>query len=128
VLPAAGCGGGDDFKDKPRPAVPIELSGVITNSSVTVEPSHLGAGPITLLVSNLSSEPHTVTIEGGPKNTTEKAGPVQPQDTVTLQEDLLPGTYTVKAGSPRASFREIRPATLRIGKRRSSSSNKVLLP
>jgi hypothetical protein len=128
VLPMAGCGGGGDFKDKPRPAVPIELSGVITNSSVTVEPSHLGAGPITLVISNLSAQAHTVTIEGGPKNTTDKVGPIQPQDTGTLQEDLLPGTYTVKAGSSHATFRELRPATLRIGKRRESSSGKVLLP
>ena len=128
VLPAAGCGSGGDFKDKPRPPVPIQLSGVITNSSVTVEPSRLGAGPITLVISNLSSQSHIVKLEGGPNNTTDQVGPINPQDTGTLQENLLPGTYMVKAGSSRATLHDIRPATLTVGRKRPSSSNRVLLP
>jgi hypothetical protein len=128
ALPAAGCGGGDDFKNKPRPPVPIELSGVINNASVSVEPTRVGAGPVTLVIANLSSQSHTVTLEGGPHNTSEQVGPINPQDTGTIQETLEPGTYTVKAGSKRATAREITPATLEIGPKRKSSSGTVLLP
>jgi hypothetical protein len=124
----AGCGGGDDFKNKPRPPVPIELSGVINNTTVTVEPRQVGAGPVTLVIANLSSQPHTVTLEGGPKNTTERVGPINPQDTGTIQETLQPGTYTVKAGSEHASARVIAPGTIDVGPKRKSSSGTVLLP
>jgi hypothetical protein len=128
AFPVAGCGGGSDFKDKPRPPVPISLSGVINNTSVSVEPSRLGAGPVTLVIANLSSQSHTVTLSGGPDNTSEQVGPINPQDTGTIQENLRPGTYTVKAGSDRASVREIAPATIEVGPKRKSSSDRVLLP
>jgi hypothetical protein len=123
-----GCGGGSDFKDKPRPPVPIELSGVITDKAVSVEPSRLGAGPVTILISNQSKQSHTVTLEGGPHNTSEQVGPINPLDTGRIQETLEPGTYTVKAGSEHAATHEIRPATLEIRGHRPSSSGTVLLP
>jgi len=128
ALPAAGCGGDDDFKNKPRPPVPIELSGVINDNSVSIQPTRLGAGPVVIVIANLSSQSHTVTLEGGPKNSSEQVGPINPQDTGTIQETLRPGTYTVKAGSDRATAREILPATLEIGPKRKSSSGTVLLP
>ena len=123
-----GCGGGSDFKDKPRPPVPIQLSGVITDKSVSVEPSRFGAGPVNLIISNQSTQSHTVTLEGGPNNTTEQVGPINPLDNGRIQETLEPGMYTVKAGSPHATARTIKPATLHIGKQRQSSSGDVLLP
>jgi hypothetical protein len=128
ALPVAGCGGGDDFKNKPRPPAPIQLSGVINSSSVSVQPRQVGAGPITLVIANLSDQSHTVTLEGGPKDTSEQVGPINPQDTGTIQETLQQGTYTVKAGSDRASARAISPATLEVGPKRKSSSDQVLLP
>ena len=123
-----GCGSGNDFKDKPRPAVPLELSGVITDKAVSVEPRRLGAGPVTILISNQSRQSHTVTLEGGPHNTIEQVGPINPLDTGRIQETLEPGTYSVKAGSVHAAAREIKPATLEIRGRRASSSGTVLLP
>jgi hypothetical protein len=128
ALPVAGCGGGEDFKNKPRPPVPIQLSGVINNTAVSVEPSRVGAGPITLVIANLSSQSHTVTLEGGPKDTSEQVGPINPQDTGTIQESLQQGVYRVKVGSDRATAREITPATIDVGPKRKSSSDQVLLP
>jgi hypothetical protein len=129
AVPAmSGCGGGSDFKNKPRPPVPVELSGVITESDVSVQPSRLGAGPVTILIVNQSKRSHTVTLEGGPKNTTETVGPINPLDAARIQENLEEGTYTVKAGSEKAAEKEIEPATLHIGAKRPSSSDKVLLP
>ena len=80
------------------------------------------------MIANLSSQSHTVTLEGGPDNTSEQVGPINPQDTATIQEDLRPGSYTVKAGSEHATVREIAPATIDVGPKRKSSSDRVLLP
>lgn len=128
ALPVTGCGGGDDFKNKPRPPVPIQLSGVINSNSVSVEPRQVGAGPITLVIANLSDQSHVVTLEGGPKDTSERVGPINPQDTGTIQETLQQGTYTVKVGSARAAARAVAPATLEVGPKRKSSADQVLLP
>jgi hypothetical protein len=128
ALVLVGCGGGSDFKNKPRPPVPIQLSGAVNDKEVSVSPNRIGAGPVTIVIANLSSQSHTVTIEGGPHNTTEQVGPINPQDTARIQETLEQGTYTVKAGSDRATAEEIKPATLHIGRPRPSSSGTVLLP
>ena len=76
VFAIGGCGGGGDFKDKPRPAIPIQLSSVVTDKAVSVEPSKVGAGPVTIVVSNQSTRSHTVTLQGGPHNTVEQVGPI----------------------------------------------------
>jgi hypothetical protein len=128
ALAMVGCGGGSDFKNKPRPPVPIQLTGAINDKAVSVEPNRVGAGPVTIVIANLSSKSHTVTIEGGPHNTTEQVGPINPQDTARIQETLEPGTYKVKAGSDQASLETIKSATLHIGRERKSSSGTVLLP
>jgi hypothetical protein len=58
----------------------------------------------------------------------ERQGPIGPGDTATIQKTLEPGDYEVKAGSARAVTKEIKPATLRIGKERANSNNELLLP
>jgi hypothetical protein len=127
VLAVAGAGcGGSDFKNKPRPAVPLELTGVIQQSKVTISPNKVGAGPILITISNQTKDSHTVTLEGD--RVKERVGPVNPLDTATIQKSLAPGTYEVRAGSSVAVPKEIAPATLTIGRRRANSSNRVLLP
>ena len=93
---------------------------------MTVSPSKLGAGPVEITISNQTDANHSITLEG--ESIIERAGPVAPGDTATLQKTLAPGSYEVKAGSTRAVKREIRPAVLRIGKSRPNSNNDVLLP
>ena len=122
----AGCGGEEDFANDPRPAAPIQLTGVITDKGVTVSPDRVGAGPIILLISNQTDDARTVTLEGA--GTTDTVGPVNPQDVAKLQQTLEMGDYTVKAGSAKAVAKELAPATLRVGKARKSSSDQVLLP
>jgi hypothetical protein len=123
---AAGCGE-DDFENEPRPAVTIELTGVIQEDKLSVSPSrNLGAGPFTILISNQTDAEHTVTLEGG--SIQEEVGPVAPDDTVEIKRTLAPGSYEVRAGSARAVRREIQPATLDIGEERKSSNNELLLP
>jgi hypothetical protein len=129
ALFAAGCGGGGgDFQNKPRPAVPIQLTGVITNEKVTVSPDTVGAGPVVILVSNQTPQRHTLTLDGGGGTEQVRVGPIEPMGTGRITSDLSPGSYQVKAGTARAQVRSIAPATLRIGRARKSSSDTLLLP
>jgi hypothetical protein len=128
ALVVVGCGE-DDFENEPRPAVPKQLTGVITPEKVTVSPDEEGAGPFVITISNQTKAAHTVTLEsadGG--NVREQVGPINPLDTGTIQRTLPTGEYTVKAGSERAVKREIEPAVLRIGEDRKSGSDELLLP
>jgi hypothetical protein len=123
----AGCGSGSHFKNAPRPPVPLELTGVIADRGVSVQPKHFGAGPIVLVISNQTQQTHTVTLEGGPTNLSEQVGPVHPLDTARIQETLRPGQYTVHVSSTDA-LADIPAATLDVGPERQSSSGTVLLP
>ena len=126
VLVFAGCGEDDDFANEPRPPSPIQLTGVITESGVSVQPRKIGAGPIVLIVSNQTAKSHTVTLDG--PSGSEEVGPINPADTGRIQHNLEQGSYEVKAGSDEAQEREIPPATLTVGPKRPSSSDEVLLP
>jgi hypothetical protein len=125
TLVLAGCGG-DDEEAKPRPPVPIELSGVIQPRAVTVQPNSVGAGPVIITISNQDDSAHTVTLDG--EGVREQVGPINPLDTATLQKTLRRGTYVVRAGSNTAVTREIRPARLEIGPPREDSDDRLLLP
>jgi hypothetical protein len=128
VLALGGCGE-DDFENEPRPPVPKQLTGVITEDKVTVSPDELGAGPVVITVSNQTDASHTVTLESSDGGTIrEQVGPINPLDTATLQRTLEQGTYAVSAGSESAVPKEIEPATLTIGKERKSGSDELLLP
>ena len=124
----AGCGG-DDFANKPRPPVPVQLSGVITEDEVTVSPNRLGAGPVVITISNQTENPHTITLEStGGGTIREQSSPINPLDTATIQRTLVQGRYTVRAGSEAAVERAITPARLSIGPQRKSGSDELLLP
>ena len=122
---AAGCGE-DDFKNNPRPPVPLELTGVIKNDEVTVSPSELGAGPVLLTISNQSRRARTVTLEG--ESLTAEVGPIEPLETATIRRTLEPGSYEVRAGSETAMRRATAPAQLEIGAARPNSNDALLLP
>ena len=147
VLVSTGCGSDDKFKNEPRPPVPTQLTGVITNDEVTVSPDTLPlppekgqqeAGselntPIILVISNQSDDPHTVTLTGKTRDGTEVQAdtpPIAPLDTGQIQQTLPPGRYEVKAGSERAvdPGEQIANATLTVNPNRQTSSDDVLLP
>lgn len=152
ALVAGGCGGDDDFKNEPRPAVPLQLTGVITEERLTVSPRVVAPGPIVLIVSNQTDDAHTVRLQG--PEVDERIGPVNPGDTGTLQ-----ATFGDTSGSENYSVRAnpagggavnpedvIRPATITIRAKpedvceelakqkradpqcRGSSSDELLLP
>jgi hypothetical protein len=125
ALLVAGCGD-DDFENEPRPPVAVELTGVIQEDALTVSPSKVGAGQVTITISNQTDADKTITLEG--EAISERVGPVAPLDVAEITRTLEPGTYEVRAGSERAVRREIEPATLDIGKPRKTSSGELLLP
>ena len=126
ALLGAGCGD-DDFENTARAPVRSQLSGVILKDRVAVSPSRdLGAGPFEITISNQTAQPHTVTLEG--ESVRQRAGTVQPRDTLTIRRTLEPGSYEVRAGSEEAQRKEIEPATLDIGADREDSNSDLMLP
>jgi hypothetical protein len=150
VALAAGCGGGSGgkkFANNPRPPVPTELTGVITDDEVTISPDVLPLKatkgsvesstdlptPIRLTISNQSGKAHPVKLTGKTRDGTEvtaNVGPINPLDTGEIQQTLEPGTYRIEAGNTSAvkASEEIRPATLTVNTNRQTSSDTLLLP
>ena len=127
ALLLAGCGGGEDFENRPRPPVTLEVTGVISESRVTISPDSFGAGPVVITISNQTDDSHTITLEGGDISP-EEVGPVNPQDTVTIQKTLPAGTYTVSANSGDDVLGAIEPARIKVGAPRDSASDDLELP
>src|SRR3954470_23403632 len=126
AIGATGCGSGSKFENNPRPPVPVQLTGVITDKGVTISPNRVGSGPIILLISNQTQQAHTITLDG--QNTTDTVGPINPLDTAKLQQTVEQGAYQVKAGSSRAAPRALKAGTIVVGPPRKSSSDQVNLP
>jgi hypothetical protein len=118
--------GEDDFENRPREPVAVELTGVIQADKVTLSPNRVGAGPILITISNQTAQAHSVILEG--EGIRERIGAINPQDTGTLQKTLKPGAYELRAGSPVAAPKEIEPAELAIGPQRPDSNDRLLLP
>lgn len=129
MLTVGGCGSGSStFRDVPRPPVPLQLTGVVSNDKVTISPNNIGAGPIVLVISNQTQQSQTITLErsgsqGEPNR--DVVGPVNPLQPATLQQTLTPGQYTVSVDSATSG---IAPAVINVGASRPSSSNTPLLP
>jgi hypothetical protein len=122
----AGCGE-DDFENKARSPVRLELSAVVQPDRVTVSPSRkLGAGPFEIILSNQTDEAHTITLEG--ESVRERAGSVDPGGTLKIRRTLAPGSYELRAGSERAVRKEIEPAVLDVGAERQNSNSDLMLP
>ena len=86
AIALAGCGGGKDFANKPRPPVPLQLTGVITKQKLTISPNKVGAGPVVITVSNQSGQKRMLTLDGN--GIQESVGPIDPLDTGQLQKIL----------------------------------------
>ncbi|HEV2723648.1 MAG TPA: hypothetical protein VGV10_03365 [Thermoleophilaceae bacterium] len=126
VLASGGVGCGEDFENERRSPVPLELTGVIQPRGVTVSPAEVGAGPISITISNQTDLAHTVTLEGD--SVREEVGPINPQDTATIQKTVTQGTYEVRANPDRPGGGRIMPGELRVGPPREASNERLLLP
>ena len=129
VLTVSACGGSSaDYKNDPRPPAPIVITGYISNQRVSVSPRSLGAGPISLIVTNQTGTAQRVTLESaGPAGSgpgiRQVTAPISPRDTATLKVDVKPGSYSVHVGAD-----AIRAARLKVGAERESAQNDLLQP
>jgi hypothetical protein len=123
----AGCGGGDDYANKPRPATPINITAAISTEKISLSPKTFGAGPAVFIVSNQSGREQVVTLQteelGGDKpGIKASTDPIAPRGTGTLKVDVREGTYelSVRKGPP--------PVTLEVGGERKSAQDTLLQP
>jgi hypothetical protein len=129
VLALGGCGSSSaDYKNDPRPAGPIVITGYIDDQRVSVSPRSLGAGPISLIVTNQTAAAQRVTLEtasatGTGPGVKQVTAPISPRDTATLKADVKQGTYTVHVAGD-----AIRAARLMVGRERASAQNDLLQP
>jgi hypothetical protein len=115
--------GEDDFENNPRPPSPIELTALINDSEVKVSPSTaaaVGAGLATFTISNQSTEPAALVLEGP---TDEASDEIPPGGTGSMKVALEKGDYVVSTG-----MSDLRESSLEVGPERKSSQNELLLP
>jgi hypothetical protein len=125
----AACGGGGQRTNLDRPPAPVTLTGVIHPRFVQISPARIGAGEITLVISNQTRRAQTVTMETANPPGSNTVGhrastaPIRPQATGRVTVDARRGDYLVHVGD-----RAVAVAHLRVGQRRPSSQNDLLLP
>jgi hypothetical protein len=127
VLTAAACGDDDKYLNQKRPPALLVVTAAIASDHVAASPQRFGAGPIQLIVTNQTNVTRQVTLQPtgarGVGTNTPQTGPINPQDTATLQADIAQGTYELKVDGG-----DIRPARITVGKERPSAQNELLLP
>lgn len=128
LAPLAGCGGGDDYANRPRPPAPINVTAAISDARISVSPRRFGAGPIVLIISNQSSSAQEVTFEtnelgasqpGRTFNTT----PINPRGTGALKVDVREGDWELHTED-----NGIRTADVKVGETRKSAQDELLQP
>jgi hypothetical protein len=131
ALALASCGGGGHkYANAERPPTPIVVSASIDDDSVVVSPRKLGAGPITLIISNQSSASQQVTLQtdsqagdAGPGQKAIQTGPINPRETASVKGQVEQGTYALSVAGD-----GVRPAKITVGKQRPTSQNDLLQP
>ena len=123
----AGCGGGDDYANKPRPATPINVTAAISTKKISLSPKTFKAGPTVFIISNQSGAEQVVTLQteelGGDKpGIKASTDPVAAGGTANLKVDVREGTYelSVAKGPP--------PVTLEVKGKRKSAQDELLQP
>ncbi|CAN5641588.1 hypothetical protein BH10ACT11_BH10ACT11_18010 [soil metagenome] len=129
---AAGCGE-KDFANNPRPPTTIQLTALISDKRVIISPQPKGAGPVTITISNQSSDPATLTLTKGDVSELTPTGgsdsissaKLTPNGgTGSLQTNLKQGTYTALADNTTG----IKSQVITVGPERKSAQNDLLLP
>ncbi len=132
ALALTGCGSGGMFANKPRPALPVNLTVYINDQRVSVSPASVGAGPVQFIVTNQASRNEALTVHSG-GGALANTGPINPGATAQVTVDFRSGEYTIATDAPAANpylhaGAAIHPATLHIGPARPSASNALLQP
>jgi hypothetical protein len=126
ALAAAGCGSTEERPNRPRPPAPIVVNASIDTDRVSASPTRFGAGPIELIVANLTNTSQQITLESAERRTPgirRQTAPINPRDTARITADVRSGRYLVHVAGD-----GIRAATLRVSGRRRSAQNDLLQP
>lgn len=127
ALALAACGAEKDYANDPRPPSPINVSASITNDKVTVSPAEFGAGPVTLLIANLTDETQRITVEtqdlADEAGIKQQSSDINPQGTASLKVDVPEGEYVVAVEAA-----GIKEAKVTVGAERPSSQDQLLQP
>ncbi len=134
TLAVTGCGGSTKYANKPKPALPINLTVYIGDAKVSVSPSSVGAGPVTFEVTNQSSKAQSLVIASS-SGSLASTGPINPQGAAQVSVDLSqPGTYTVGTGNAPTTDASLngpsgpQSATVKVGTARPSAGGTLLYP
>jgi hypothetical protein len=131
------CGGSSGgYANKPKPAVPVNLTVYINDARVSVSPASVGAGPVAFIITNAARSTESLTIKSPDGSSTlASTGPINPETTAQVTVDFnRPGDYTVATGgaggtaAQQATTTPARAATIHVGKARPSGSDALLLP
>ena len=132
ILTACGSAGGQS-PSVARPPNPVNLTVYVNDSHVSVSPAHVGAGPITFIITNQASQAESLAISKD-GSTLASTAPINPQGTTQVSVNFKPGKYTIATGNQGKNDAQlskqssIRPASIHIARERESSSNAVLQP
>jgi hypothetical protein len=122
TLLIAGCGSQKNYANDPRPPSPIAITAAVFPHRISASPVRFGAGPITLTIANLSSKSLSVTLNSaGNNDAPARSGPINPQGTAVISVNVKPGSYTLKSSGSAST-------TLKVGAKRPSAQDQVLLP
>jgi hypothetical protein len=136
ALGLSGCGGtSTKVLSEVRPPLPINLGVYVSDSSVSVSPSSIGAGPVVFTVTNQSSHAESLTISrSGQSRPIASTAPINPLGATQVSVDFTPGQYTVATGAhdstdaALAGASPIRAASIHVGAERANSSGALLQP
>ncbi len=126
LVAVAGCGGSQSYKNNPRPPQTLVITAAILPDKVSVSPSRVGAGPISLTIANETGASQRVSVVGkvnGQSQANDQTGPINPHDTATLKADVAKGSYEI-----RVEGASIAPGKLSVGRQRPSARNDLLQP
>lgn len=127
LLALAGCGNTSRYANNPRPASPIVITAAILPGKVSVSPSHFGAGPVSLVVTNQTGVSQQIRlvreVNGSEQAAGAQTGPINPNDTASLKADVDQGEYVVRVEND-----GIKPARISVGSKRPSAQNELLQP
>ena len=97
------------------------MAAKVDQREVVVSPDRFGAGLVNFTITNFSDSPVRFTLSGPKEAATEQIPPGAPG---SLKVELPEGSYEASAGEGASA----QPATVKVGPKRASSENELLLP
>jgi hypothetical protein len=131
ALGVTACGSTSSGATMPRPPAPVNLTVFIDNSSVSVSPSSVGAGPVTFIITNQATQAESLAIlssRSSDGKSLADTGPINPQATAQVTVNFSSqGAYSLSTGDG-GTGSGVRPASIQVGPPRASSDTQVLQP